>query len=102
MFNGGGGHNAVGLLTAGVIGMNYHFIPKAADRPIYSYRRLSFIFGAWSASTHGPGHHLVYSSVPIWIQNIDRDVNDPVAPSPGRVLSIAQLILLQNKEKLKP
>ncbi|MEZ9417895.1 cbb3-type cytochrome c oxidase subunit I, partial [Vibrio sp. 10N.286.49.E1] len=33
------GHNAVGfLLTAGVIGMNYYFIPKAADRPIYSYR----------------------------------------------------------------
>lgn len=33
------GHNAVGfLLTAGIIGMNYYFIPKAAERPIYSYR----------------------------------------------------------------
>ncbi|GAM71435.1 cytochrome c oxidase subunit ccoN [Vibrio sp. JCM 19236] len=33
------GHNAVGfLLTAGVIGMNYYFIPKVAERPIYSYR----------------------------------------------------------------
>ncbi len=54
------GHNAVGfLLTAGVIGMNYYFIPKVADRPIYSYRLSIIHFWVWWASIPGwytPSH----------------------------------------------
>ncbi|GAK21751.1 LOW QUALITY PROTEIN: cytochrome c oxidase subunit CcoN [Vibrio sp. JCM 19052] len=97
------GHNAVGfLLTAGVIGMNYYFIPKAADRPIYSYR-LSVIhfwglvgFYTWQVPTH-----LVYSSVPIWVQNIGIIMSLILwLPSWAGAFNSA-MTLLQNKEKLK-
>lgn len=66
------GHNAVGFfLTAGFLGMMYYFIPKRANRPVYSYRlsiihfwTLIFIY-MWA----GP-HHLQYTSLPDWAQTL--------------------------------
>ena len=66
------GHNAVGFfLTAGFIGMMYYFVPKRAQRPVYSYRlsilhfwSLIFIY-IWA----GP-HHLHYTSLPDWVQTL--------------------------------
>jgi cytochrome c oxidase cbb3-type subunit 1 len=66
------GHNAVGFfLTAAFLGMMYYFIPKAANRPIYSYRlsivhfwSLVFLY-IWA----GP-HHLHYTSLPDWAQTL--------------------------------
>ncbi|HGY9581873.1 TPA: cytochrome-c oxidase, cbb3-type subunit I [Vibrio harveyi] len=97
------GHNAVGfLLTAGVIGMNYYFIPKVADRPIYSYR-LSVIhfWGLVGFYTWAGTHHLVYSSVPVWVQNIGIIMSLILwLPSWAGAFNSA-MTLLQNKEKLK-
>jgi cytochrome c oxidase cbb3-type subunit 1 len=66
------GHNAVGFwLTAGFIGIMYYFIPKRANRPIYSYRLSILHFWAlvflyiWA----GP-HHLIYTSLPDWVQTL--------------------------------
>ena len=66
------GHNAVGFfLTAGFLGMMYYFIPKAAGRPVYSYRLSIFHF--WSLIFlyiwAGP-HHLHYTALPDWTQNL--------------------------------
>ena len=66
------GHNAVGFfLTAGFLGMMYYFIPKAANRPIYSYRlsvvhfwSLIFLY-IWA----GP-HHLHWTALPDWTQTL--------------------------------
>jgi len=66
------GHNAVAFfLTTPFLGLMYYFVPKAANRPIYSYRlsivhfwSLIFIY-IWA----GP-HHLLYSSLPDWAQNL--------------------------------
>jgi cytochrome c oxidase cbb3-type subunit 1 len=65
-------HNAVGFfLTAGFLGMMYYFVPKQAERPIYSYRLSVVHFWAligiymWA----GP-HHLHYSAVPDWAQTL--------------------------------
>jgi cytochrome c oxidase cbb3-type subunit 1 len=66
------GHNAVGFfLTAGFLGIMYYFIPKRADRPVYSYRlsivhfwTLIFIY-IWA----GP-HHLLYTALPEWTQTL--------------------------------
>jgi cytochrome c oxidase cbb3-type subunit 1 len=66
------GHNAVGFfLTAAFLGMMYYFIPKAANRPVYSYRlsivhfwSLIFLY-IWA----GP-HHLHYTSLPDWAQTL--------------------------------
>ncbi|EDP60622.1 cytochrome-c oxidase, cbb3-type subunit I [Vibrio sp. AND4] len=97
------GHNAVGfLLTAGVIGMNYYFIPKAADRPIYSYR-LSVIhfWGLVGFYTWAGTHHLIYSSVPVWVQNIGIIMSLILwLPSWAGAFNSA-MTLLQNKTKLK-
>jgi cytochrome c oxidase cbb3-type subunit 1 len=64
------GHNAVGFfLTTSFLGMMYYFIPKQADRPIYSYR-LSIVHFWALAFTYmwaGP-HHLHYTSLPDWTQ----------------------------------
>jgi cbb3-type cytochrome c oxidase subunit I len=62
------GHNAVAFfLTTPFLGLMYYFLPKAAERPVFSYRlsivhfwSLVFIY-IWA----GP-HHLIYSSVPEW------------------------------------
>jgi len=66
------GHNAVGFfLTAGFLGMMYYFIPKRANRPIYSYRLSIIHFWAlvflyiWA----GP-HHLHYTALPDWAQTL--------------------------------
>ena len=66
------GHNAVAFfLTTPFLGMMYYFVPKAANRPVYSYRlsiihfwSLIFIY-IWA----GP-HHLLYSALPDWAQNL--------------------------------
>ncbi len=66
------GHNAVGFfLTAGFLGIMYYFIPKRADRPVYSYRLSIIHFWAliflyiWA----GP-HHLHYTALPDWAQTL--------------------------------
>jgi cytochrome c oxidase cbb3-type subunit I len=66
------GHNAVGFfLTAGFLGIMYYFIPKRAERPIYSYRLSIIHFWAliflyiWA----GP-HHLHYTALPDWTQTL--------------------------------
>ncbi len=65
-------HNAVGFfLTAGFLGMMYYFIPKQANRPVYSYRLSIVHFWAiiflymWA----GP-HHLHYTALPDWAQTL--------------------------------
>ena len=64
------GHNAVGfLLTAGFLGMMYYFLPKAAGRPIYSYRMS--IVGFWGITFFylwAGSHHLHYTALPDWVQ----------------------------------
>ena len=65
-------HNAVGFfLTSGFLGIMYYFIPKQANRPVYSYRlsilhfwSLIFIY-IWA----GP-HHLHYTALPDWAQTL--------------------------------
>ncbi|HBE93132.1 MAG TPA: cytochrome-c oxidase, cbb3-type subunit I [Gammaproteobacteria bacterium] len=66
------GHNAVGFfLTAGFLGMMYYFMPKQANRPVYSYR-LSVVHFWALAFTYiwaGP-HHLHYTALPDWTQSL--------------------------------
>ena len=66
------GHNAVGFyLTAGFLGMMYYFVPKQAERPVYSYRLSIVHFWALIAVYIWAGpHHLHYSSLPDWTQNV--------------------------------
>ncbi len=66
------GHNAVGFfLTAGFLAIMYYFVPKRAERPIYSYRLSIIHFWAliflyiWA----GP-HHLHYTALPDWAQTL--------------------------------
>jgi cytochrome c oxidase cbb3-type subunit 1 len=66
------GHNAVGFfLTAGFLGMMYYFIPKQANRPVYSYRLSVVHFWAliFTYMWAGP-HHLHYTALPDWAQSI--------------------------------
>jgi len=66
------GHNAVGFfLTAGFLGIMYYFIPKQANRPIYSYRLSVVHFWAliFTYMWAGP-HHLHYTALPDWAQSI--------------------------------
>ena len=66
------GHNAVAFfLTAGFLGMMYYYLPKAANRPIFSYRMsiisfwgITFMY-MWAGS-----HHLHYTALPHWVQNL--------------------------------
>jgi cytochrome c oxidase cbb3-type subunit I/II len=66
------GHNAVAFfLTTPFLGLMYYYLPKAANRPVYSYRLsiihfwgLVFIY-IWA----GP-HHLLYTSLPDWAQTL--------------------------------
>ena len=66
------GHNAVAFfLTTPYLGLMYYFVPKAANRPVYSYKlsiihfwALIFIY-IWA----GP-HHLLYTSLPDWAQSL--------------------------------
>ena len=66
------GHNAVAFfLTTPYLGLMYYFVPKAANRPVYSYRLSIIHFWAliflyiWA----GP-HHLLYTSLPDWAQSL--------------------------------
>jgi cytochrome c oxidase cbb3-type subunit 1 len=66
------GHNAVGFfLTAGFLGMMYYFIPKQAERPVYSYRLSIVHFWAliFTYMWAGP-HHLHYTALPDWAQSV--------------------------------
>ena len=66
------GHNAVGFfLTAGFLGMMYYFVPKQADRPVYSYRLSIVHFWALVAVYIWAGpHHLHYTALPDWAQSL--------------------------------
>jgi cytochrome c oxidase cbb3-type subunit 1 len=66
------GHNAVGFfLTAGFLGMMYYYIPKQAERPVYSYRLSIVHFWAliFTYMWAGP-HHLHYTALPDWAQTL--------------------------------
>lgn len=84
------GHNAVAFfLTTPYLGLMYYFVPKAANRPIYSYRlsivhfwALIFIY-IWA----GP-HHLLYNSLPDWAQSLGTVFSIMlIAPSWGGMLN---------------
>lgn len=84
------GHNAVAFfLTTPVLGLMYYFVPKAANRPVYSYRlsiihfwALIFIY-IWA----GP-HHLLYTALPDWAQSLGTVFSIMlIAPSWGGMLN---------------
>jgi cytochrome c oxidase cbb3-type subunit I/II len=84
------GHNAVAFfLTTPFLGLMYYFVPKAANRPIYSYRwsiihfwSLIFIY-IWA----GP-HHLLYTALPEWAQGLGTVFSIMlIAPSWGGMLN---------------
>ena len=76
------GHNAVGFfLTAGFLGIMYYFVPKQAERPIYSYRLSVIHFWALMFGYVWLGaHHLQYTALPDW------------AGSLGATISLAMII----------
>ncbi len=84
------GHNAVAFfLTTPYLGLMYYYLPKAANRPIYSYRlsivhfwALIFIY-IWA----GP-HHLLYSALPNWAQSLGTAFSIMlIAPSWGGMIN---------------
>lgn len=84
------GHNAVAFfLTTPYLGLMYYFLPKAANRPVFSYRlsiihfwALIFIY-IWA----GP-HHLLYSALPDWAQSLGTVFSIMlIAPSWGGMLN---------------
>jgi cytochrome c oxidase cbb3-type subunit I/II len=84
------GHNAVGfLLTTPFLGLMYYYLPKAADRPVFSYRlsivhfwSLVFLY-IWA----GP-HHLHYTALPDWAQTLGMTFSLMlIAPSWGGMLN---------------
>lgn len=84
------GHNAVAFfLTTPFLGLMYYFLPKAANRPVYSYKlsiihfwSLIFIY-IWA----GP-HHLLYSTLPDWAQSLGTVFSIMlIAPSWGGMLN---------------
>ena len=84
------GHNAVAFfLTTPVLGIMYYYLPKAAERPVYSYRLSIIHFWAlvflyiWA----GP-HHLLYSALPDWAQTLGMVFSVMlIAPSWGGMLN---------------
>ncbi len=84
------GHNAVAFfLTTPYLGLMYYFVPKAANRPVYSYRLSIIHFWAliflyiWA----GP-HHLLYSALPDWAQSLGTVFSIMlIAPSWGGMLN---------------
>lgn len=84
------GHNAVAFfLTTPVLGLMYYFLPKAANRPVYSYRLSIIHFWAliflyiWA----GP-HHLLYTALPDWAQSLGTVFSVMlIAPSWGGMLN---------------
>lgn len=84
------GHNAVAFfLTTPILGLMYYFVPKAADRPVFSYKlsiihfwSLIFIY-IWA----GP-HHLQYTALPGWVQALGTGFSVMlIAPSWGGMLN---------------
>ena len=84
------GHNAVAFfLTTPVLGLMYYFMPKAADRPVFSYKlsiihfwSLIFVY-IWA----GP-HHLLYTAIPGWAQALGTTFSIAlIAPSWGGMLN---------------
>jgi len=84
------GHNAVAFfLTTPYLGLMYYFVPKAANRPVYSYKlsvihfwTLIFIY-IWA----GP-HHLLYTALPDWVQSLGTVMSLMlIAPSWGGMLN---------------
>jgi cytochrome c oxidase cbb3-type subunit I/II len=84
------GHNAVAFfLTTPYLGLMYYFLPKAANRPVYSYRlsivhfwSLIFIY-IWA----GP-HHLLYTALPDWAQSLGTAFSIMlIAPSWGGMIN---------------
>jgi cytochrome c oxidase cbb3-type subunit I/II len=84
------GHNAVAFfLTTPYLGMMYYYLPKMANRPIYSYKlsilhfwSLIFIY-IWA----GP-HHLLYTSLPTWVQSLSTAFSVMlIAPSWGGMIN---------------
>jgi cytochrome c oxidase cbb3-type subunit I/II len=84
------GHNAVAfVLTTPFLGLMYYFLPKAANRPVYSYRlsiihfwSLIFLY-IWA----GP-HHLLYTSLPDWAQSLGTAFSIMlIAPSWGGMIN---------------
>ncbi|WP_018674675.1 cytochrome-c oxidase, cbb3-type subunit I [Riemerella columbina] len=84
------GHNAVAFfLTTPVLGLMYYYLPKAADRPVFSYKlsiihfwSLIFVY-IWA----GP-HHLQYTSLPAWAQALGTGFSIAlIAPSWGGMLN---------------
>ncbi|MBP7320263.1 MAG: cytochrome-c oxidase, cbb3-type subunit I [Lachnospiraceae bacterium] len=84
------GHNAVAFfLTTPVLGLMYYFVPKAADRPVFSYKlsiihfwSLIFVY-IWA----GP-HHLQYTALPAWAQAVGTGFSIMlIAPSWGGMLN---------------
>ena len=84
------GHNAVAFfLTTPILGLMYYFVPKAVNRPVYSYRlsvvhfwSLVFIY-IWA----GP-HHLLYTALPEWLQTLGMTFSIALwAPSWGGMIN---------------
>ena len=76
------GHNAVGFfLTAGFLGIMYYFVPKQANRPVYSYRLSVIHFWALTFGYVWLGaHHLQYTALPDWTGSV------------GAAISLAMII----------
>ncbi|HKJ77673.1 MAG TPA: cytochrome-c oxidase, cbb3-type subunit I [Gammaproteobacteria bacterium] len=76
------GHNAVGFyLTAGFLGIMYYFVPKQANRPVYSYRLSVLHFWALMFGYVWLGaHHLQYTALPDWTGSL------------GAIISLAMII----------
>lgn len=100
------GHNAVAFfLTTPFLGLMYYFVPKMANRPVYSYRlsiihfwSLVFIY-IWA----GP-HHLLYTSLPEWAQTLGMIFSVAlVAPSWGGMINgLLTLRGVWNKVRTEP
>jgi cytochrome c oxidase cbb3-type subunit I/II len=84
------GHNAVAFfLTTPILGLMYYYLPKAADRPVFSYKlsiihfwSLIFVY-IWA----GP-HHLLYTALPSWAQALGTTFSIAlIAPSWGGMLN---------------
>ncbi len=76
------GHNAVGFyLTAGFLGIMYYFVPKQAERPVFSYRLSVIHFWALTFGYVWLGaHHLQYTALPDWTGSL------------GAAISLAMII----------
>ncbi len=71
------GHNAVGFfLTAGFLGIMYYFIPKQANRPVYSYRlSVLHFWGLMFGYVWLGAHHLQYTALPDWTGSLGAAVS---------------------------